>query len=80
MCPTFLRMINFVAALDGAKQCGGIIILQKLRAISETTLEGFTLKNIAETVENIVFRTLGNIIVLINASTLNCVISNNDSL
>jgi ATP-binding cassette subfamily B protein len=42
-----------------AKHYGRTISLQKLRAISETTREGSTLKNIAETAENIGFRSLG---------------------
>ncbi len=49
--PTCLRMI--------AKHYGRTISLQKLRAISETTREGSTLKNIAEAAENIGFRSLG---------------------
>src|SRR5690554_7282576 len=49
--PTCLRMI--------AKHYGRSISLQKLRAISETTREGSTLKNIAEAAENIGFRSLG---------------------
>lgn len=49
--PTCLRMI--------AKHYGRTISLHKLRAISETTREGSTLKNIAEAAENIGFRSLG---------------------
>ena len=49
--PTCLRMI--------AKHHGRSVSLHKLRAISETTREGSTLKNIAEASENIGLRSLG---------------------
>ncbi|WP_066755541.1 cysteine peptidase family C39 domain-containing protein [Crocinitomix algicola] len=47
--PTCLRMI--------AKHYGRSISLEKLRKLSETTREGPSLKNIADTAENIGFRT-----------------------
>jgi len=49
--PTCLRII--------AKYYGRAISLPKLRALSETTREGSSLKNIATTAEKIGFRTLG---------------------
>ena len=49
--PTCLRMI--------AKHYGRTISLEKLRKLSETTREGSSLKNIANTAEKIGFRTLG---------------------
>ena len=49
--PTCLRMI--------AKHYGRSISLEKLRKLSETTREGSSLKNIANTAEKIGFRTLG---------------------
>jgi ATP-binding cassette subfamily B protein len=49
--PTCLRMI--------AKHFGRTISLEKLRKLSETTREGSSLKNIANTAEKIGFRTLG---------------------
>lgn len=49
--PTCLRMV--------AKFYGRTISLTKLRTLSETTREGSTLKNIAETAEKIGFRSLG---------------------
>lgn len=49
--PTCLRMI--------AKHYGRSISLEKLRAISETTREGSSLKNIADAAELIGFRSLG---------------------
>ncbi len=49
-CPTCLRMIE--------EHYGCTISLQKLRAISETTQEESTLKNIIEIAEKIRFRTL----------------------
>lgn len=49
--PTCLKMI--------AKHYGKDISLQKLRKLSETTREGSSLKNIADTAENIGFRSLG---------------------
>ena len=49
--PTCLRMV--------AKHYGRSISLEKLRAISETTREGSSLKNIADAAEQIGFRTLG---------------------
>ncbi|WP_066755554.1 peptidase domain-containing ABC transporter [Crocinitomix algicola] len=49
--PTCLRMI--------AKHYGRGISLEKLRKLSETTREGSSLKNIADTAENIGFRTIG---------------------
>ena len=49
--PTCLRMV--------AKLYGRSISLEKLRAISETTREGSSLKNIADAAEQIGFRTLG---------------------
>lgn len=49
--PTCLRMI--------AKYYGRSVSLQKLRAVSETTREGSSLKNIADAAEHIGFRSLG---------------------
>ena len=49
--PTCLRMV--------AKHYGRSISLEKLRKLSETTREGSSLKNIANTAEKIGFRTLG---------------------
>lgn len=49
--PTCLRML--------AKHYGRSISLQKLRQLSETTREGSSLKNIADTAEKIGFRSLG---------------------
>lgn len=49
--PTCLRMV--------AKFYGRTISLSKLRTLSETTREGSSLKNIADTAEKIGFRTLG---------------------
>ena len=49
--PTCLRML--------AKHYGRSISLEKLRKLSETTREGSSLKNIANTAEKIGFRTLG---------------------
>ncbi|MDG1849343.1 MAG: cysteine peptidase family C39 domain-containing protein [Flavobacteriales bacterium] len=49
--PACLRMI--------AKHYGRTIFLEKLRKLSETTREGASLKNIANTAEKIGFRTLG---------------------
>lgn len=49
--PTCLRML--------AKHYGRSISLQKLRQLSETTREGTSLKNIADTAEKIGFRSLG---------------------
>ena len=47
--PTCLRMIS--------KHYGRSISLQKLRKLSETTREGSSLKNIADSVEKIGFKT-----------------------
>jgi len=49
--PTCLRMVS--------KNYGRSISLEKLRKLSETTREGSSLKNIADTAEKIGFRTLG---------------------
>jgi ATP-binding cassette subfamily B protein len=49
--PTCLRMV--------AKHYGRSISLEKLRKLSETTREGSSLKNIADSAEKIGFRTLG---------------------
>lgn len=49
--PTCLRMV--------AKFYGRTISLSKLRTLSETTREGSSLKNIADTAEKVGFRTLG---------------------
>jgi ATP-binding cassette subfamily B protein len=49
--PTCLRIIT--------KHYGRVISLSKLRTLSETTREGSSLKNIADTAEKIGFRTLG---------------------
>jgi len=49
--PTCLRMI--------AKHYGRTISLEKLRKLSETTREGSSLRNIADTSEKIGFRSLG---------------------
>ncbi len=49
--PTCLRMV--------AKHHGRSICLEKLRKLSETTREGSSLKNIADSAEKIGFRTLG---------------------
>ena len=50
-CPTCLRMV--------AKHYGRSVGLEKLRKLSETTREGSSLKNIADSAEKIGFRTLG---------------------
>ena len=67
--PTCLRII--------AKYYGKSISLAKIRSLSETTREGTSIKNIADTAEKIGFRTLGvklNFHKLIANAPLPCII------